>query len=441
MSIHILRLLRFSLFTVAFLASAFAFAQEQFTYRVFLDTDNNISTISSNGCSYDIGTITAPNDINGFEYHLELTMLAPGSIDQYGISGQIISCDSGSWDYANAEALSDDIWSSDMWTTTLSQTPSEADSIEAFIPSSVLEGAHQVRVVFQAENLSSNEVDSLEVDAGSPIVFYLASTENIPILPNVALLLLLVVLAVVAVKAKHLRNSISGFIIVVGLSGTLYMNNVDGELNNHCSLWGWCIDWSGELPIASDAIGDTADTAIDLHDIYMAETNEGDLAVRIDVGDVTNACLSLSPCDSNASCSNETAGYSCTCHQDFSGDGLFCAYTPNGDDDGDLIDQLVDNCPTVPNPLQSDLDADGVGDLCDATPNPFVSINPITHLAIEKSQQAAQFSIDRTAGTAELIVNFNLSGNPNPVKGSASANDYQLVYADGSSVGQTLTLL
>ncbi|MGB2272719.1 MAG: hypothetical protein ACPH15_06835, partial [Pseudomonadales bacterium] len=213
MSIHILRLLRFSLFTVAFLASAFAFAQEQFTYRVFLDTDNNISTISSNGCSYDIGTITAPNDINGFEYHLELTMLAPGSIDQYGISGQIISCDSGSWDYANAEALSDDIWPSDMWTTTLSQTPSEADSIEAFIPSSVLEGAHQVRVVFQAENLSSNEVDSLEVDAGLPIVFYLASTENIPILPNVALLLLLVVLAVVAVKAKHLRNSISGFII------------------------------------------------------------------------------------------------------------------------------------------------------------------------------------------------------------------------------------
>ncbi|MDB2410496.1 DUF1800 family protein [Pseudomonadales bacterium] len=441
MNIHILRLLRFSLVTVAFLASAFAFAQQQFSYRVFLDTDNNLSNISSNGCSYDIGTIAAPNDIDGFEYHLELTMLAPGEIDQYGISGQIISCDSGSWHYANAEALSNDIWPSDIWTTTLSQTPNEADSIEAFIPSSVLEGAYQVRVVFQAENLSSNEVDSLEVDAGSPIVFYLASTENIPILPNAALLLLLLVLVVVAVKAKQLRNSISGFIIVVGLSGTLYMNNVDGELNNHCSLWGWCIDWSGELPIASDAIGDTADTAVDLHNVYMAETNDGDLAVRIDVGDVTNACLSLSPCDSNASCSNEPTGYSCTCNQDFSGDGSFCAYTPNGDDDGDLIDQLVDNCPTVPNPLQSDLDADGVGDLCDATPNPFVSINSITSLAIEKSQQAAQFSIDRTAGTAELTVNFNLSGNPNPVKGSASANDYQLVYADGSSVGQSLTLL
>lgn len=431
---NMLRLFFISLLTTAILsASLSTLAQEHFTYRVFIDTD---STVSSDACSYDIGTLVSPNTIIGFEHYLELTMLAPGEIDQYGISGQVISCNNGSWDYANTTALA-----SDRWSASLNPEATQADMIDGFIPSSVLEGSYQVRVVLHAENNSNNEVDSLETDAGLPIIFYVTPSGKVPILPAAGLLLLFAAFAFIGVRHKHLRGSISGLVLVIGVSGTLYINNVDGQLNNHCTLWGWCIDWSQETPIASDVIGDTTDTAIDLHNVYMAETNDGDIAIRIDVADVSNACLSLSPCDVNASCSNEPAGFSCSCNQDFSGDGSFCAYTPNGDDDGDLIDQLVDNCPTVSNPLQSDLDADGIGDLCDATPNPFVTINLITNLAIEKSLQAAQFSIDRSAGTAELSVNFSLSGNSNPVKGSASANDYQLVYADGSSVGQALTLL
>ncbi|MBI2980989.1 MAG: hypothetical protein HYY44_01580 [Deltaproteobacteria bacterium] len=35
------------------------------------------------------------------------------------------------------------------------------------------------------------------------------------------------------------------------------------------------------------------------------------------------------------------------------------------DDDGDRIHNSCDNCPTVANPDQSDLDADGIGDVCD----------------------------------------------------------------------------
>ncbi len=38
----------------------------------------------------------------------------------------------------------------------------------------------------------------------------------------------------------------------------------------------------------------------------------------------------------------------------------------NADDDSDGVPNVSDNCPDVPNPLQDDLDQDGLGDLCDA---------------------------------------------------------------------------
>ncbi len=38
------------------------------------------------------------------------------------------------------------------------------------------------------------------------------------------------------------------------------------------------------------------------------------------------------------------------------------------DGDGDGVADAVDNCPTVVNPEQGDLDSDGIGDFCDATP-------------------------------------------------------------------------
>ena len=40
-------------------------------------------------------------------------------------------------------------------------------------------------------------------------------------------------------------------------------------------------------------------------------------------------------------------------------------FTGSNDSDGDGITDNFDNCPNVPNPIQSDLDSDGTGDLCD----------------------------------------------------------------------------
>lgn len=424
--------LSFSCWLLFTLYSHIALADVQnFYYRVLIDTDIN----SSNGCEYDVGSSLTPNVQTGFEYFLELSMLAPGQVDQYGISSDITSCNQGQWDLVGAVPIADQLWSA-----VLQQAPAQADSIEAFIPHEVLASSEQIRLVVYASNASTNAVDSLVTDGADPIIFTLKTTENIPFLPTLALLVLLLILALVAQRSQLSRTSLLGVMIVVGLTGTFYINEVDSELNDHCTVWGWCIDWSAYQAITIDPSDDTADTAVDLQQLFVAEADNGDIALRIEINDVSDACLSLLPCDINASCSNAPTGFACSCNAGYSGDGLSCAYTPNGDSDGDGIDELADNCPLVANPQQADADEDGIGDACDSTPYPAVSINVVNSLAIEKSQQLAQFTVSRSSGSAPLSIDYTLAGNSDITKGSASPSDYQLRYADGTAVGQTLLL-
>jgi hypothetical protein len=55
--------------------------------------------------------------------------------------------------------------------------------------------------------------------------------------------------------------------------------------------------------------------------------------------------------------------------EDINGNGLGDVCDPMNDQDGDGIDNGTDNCPFVPNSSQDDSDGDGFGDACDPSPN------------------------------------------------------------------------
>lgn len=76
-------------------------------------------------------------------------------------------------------------------------------------------------------------------------------------------------------------------------------------------------------------------------------------------------------------------------------------------------------------------------------PVPVISMSEVMNeaQAIETSGQFAKFQISRTGGSAAVSVAFTLSGNADPVKGSATATDFELHYSDGGAVSGTVLAL
>ena len=82
----------------------------------------------------------------------------------------------------------------------------------------------------------------------------------------------------------------------------------------------------------------------------------GDSAVDQDHDAVTDPPLG------NDNCAGDNGAYN---PRQENGDGDHLGDACDTDDDGDTVDDAVDNCPLVFNQNQSDLDGDAIGDLCD----------------------------------------------------------------------------
>jgi hypothetical protein len=83
----------------------------------------------------------------------------------------------------------------------------------------------------------------------------------------------------------------------------------------------------------------------------------------------------------------------------------------------------------------------------DSTPPPpvaiVVSLAEVSgeSVAAEISGTIAKFQISRTGPGTAVSVNFTMSGNPEAVKGSADATDFELHYSDGGMVSGSVLAL
>jgi len=141
------------------------------------------------------------------------------------------------------------------------------------------------------------------------------------------------------------------------------------------------------VPIAPKIIDSDGDGVADYADncVYVANRDQtdtdgdgvGDACDKTPDGEIKNAepiPVPIKPIDSDIdripddkdNCPKKHN----TDQKDTDGDGVgdVCDSTPNGDDDKDGIDNLRDNCPNTVNHDQKDTDGDGIGDVCDSTP-------------------------------------------------------------------------
>jgi Tol biopolymer transport system component len=63
------------------------------------------------------------------------------------------------------------------------------------------------------------------------------------------------------------------------------------------------------------------------------------------------------------------------------------------DADGDELPNPFDNCPTVPNILQTDTDGDGVGDACEEVPCTAVTADPKANVTVKTKTEAGKLSL------------------------------------------------
>ena len=73
-------------------------------------------------------------------------------------------------------------------------------------------------------------------------------------------------------------------------------------------------------------------------------------------------------------------------------------------------------------------------------PAPEISLLLVQSQAYEGNQNPAELTINRTGSATALSISYAASGHSDPSLGSASSEDYEMLYDDGSAIGDTINL-
>jgi hypothetical protein len=167
-----------------------------------------------------------------------------------------------------------------------------------------------------------------------------------------------------------------------------YTDDADGDGksdgNDNCPF----VSNRDQLDTDGDGVGDACDNCPGAANVSQIDTDGDGLGDACDgdidgdgVANLQDNCPMIPNADQHKTLPNATMGDAC--NPDIDGDGIpnvsdNCPLVPNPDQsipagavcsgtdvDGDHVGDLFDNCPKTPNPNQSDIDGDGIGDVCD----------------------------------------------------------------------------
>ena len=183
-------------------------------------------------------------------------------------------------------------------------------------------------------------------------------------------------------------------------TNTTYLEILKGEKKSFDISYNIYNEFNQEVEFSIDGLPDNVNVSYDPSKKYVIDTN-GNLNVEIEVGN--DAEIGIYDLKFKAVSSSKSRELEITLK----------ITSDDNDNDGILND--VDNCPETPNPLQSDIDNDQIGDVCDPNPIPqtVFSLNVKDETCRSSDDGSINLSIDSEIIPENMKFTISIEGGPN----------------------------